>query len=93
MPLSILLSCQGSYFRYTIQRSSNSLPATFEILAQLQRRELHDGFEFIATELDSHPSDSGLTGLPPEAKAKVLDVCYFLQHVAMLVLLDIVDVR
>jgi hypothetical protein len=79
--------------QYTIQKNSNSLPATWELLAQWQKPELIEAFDFIMRELDDQDPDEGLTGLPSEARAKVLNVAYFLQHVALLIILDIIDER
>lgn len=79
--------------QYTIQRNSNSLPATWELLAQWQKPELIEAFDFIMRELGDYDPDEGLTGLPSEARVKVLNVAYFLQHVALLIILDIIDER
>jgi hypothetical protein len=79
--------------QYTVQKRANSVPASFEILAQLQRPEFHSNFQFIVEELDNYNPSQGLAGLPLEARVRVYDVCYFLQHVAMLILLDLIDER
>jgi hypothetical protein len=90
---SLVVAAYVGVKQYTIQRNSNSLPATWELLAQWQKPELIEAFDFIMTELDKYDPDKGLTGLPSEARAKVLNVAYFLQHVAMLIILDIIDER
>ena len=88
---SLLVAGYVGIKQYTIQRNSNTLPAVLELLAQWQRPGLVDAFDFIAEELDNYDPDKGLIGLPPDAKAKVLDVSYFLQHVAMLIVQGVIN--
>jgi hypothetical protein len=91
--ISLLAAAYIGIRQYTTQKNANSVPASFEILAQLQRPAFHDSFQFIMEELDNYDPGQGLAGLPYEAKVKVYDVCYFLQHVAMLIILDLIDER
>lgn len=91
--VSLMAAAYVGVKQYTVQKKSNNLPATWELLAQWQKPELIEAFDFIMTELDNYDPEKGLTGLPSEARARVLNVAYFLQHVAMLIVLDVIDER
>ena len=90
---SLVVALYVGIKQYTMQKNSNNLPATWELLAQWQKPELIEAFDFIMNDLGAHDPEEGLAGLPSEGRAKVLNVAYFLQHVAMLIALDIIDER
>ena len=90
---SLVVALYVGIKQYTTQKNSNNLPATWELLAQWQKPELIEAFDFIMNDLGAHDPEEGLAGLPSEGRAKVLNVAYFLQHVAMLIALDIIDER
>ena len=79
--------------QYVIQRNSNSVSAVFEILKHLQEPDFHDSYDFVVGELKNYDSAKGLVGLPVEVSRKVRSICYFFQHIAMLMLLDLIDER
>jgi hypothetical protein len=89
--VSLLAAAYIGIMQYTTQKRSNSVSANFEILAQLQAPGWLDDFDFVVAKLNEYSPDSGLAELPPEVREKLLKICYFLQHVAMLIILDLID--
>jgi hypothetical protein len=88
---SLVVALYVGVKQYTTQKNANNLPATWELLAQWQKPELIEAFDFIMNDLGTHDPEEGLAGLSSGDRAKVLNVAYFLQHVAMLIALDIID--
>jgi hypothetical protein len=91
--ISLVVAAYVGTRQYAIQHNSNNVPINFEILSRLQSAEFHDNFDFAIERLQEYDPDSGLVGLPREARIKVLSSCYFFQHIAMLILLDLIDER
>ena len=78
--------------QYLTQRKANNAPV-FELLKQVEEPTFLDNFDFVTGELKDYDPDKGLIGMPAEASKKVLAVCYFFQHLAMLMYLDLIDER
>jgi hypothetical protein len=78
--------------QYLTQRKANNVPV-FELLKQIEDPTFLDNFDFITGELKDYDPDQGLIGMPAEARKKVLAVCYFFQHLAMIMYLDLIDER
>src|SRR5262249_24447235 len=55
--------------------------------------DLVQNFEYVYENLASHDSEGGLSGLPTEVRHHVMDVCYFLQQIACLIILDVINER
>jgi hypothetical protein len=59
-----------------LQKLTNNAPALVDLLSQFRSSAVHEGFEFVCTELDRYEPEKGLSGLPPDVRYKVYDVCY-----------------
>jgi hypothetical protein len=94
--LSVLALCVSAFLAHrqnSIQKIANNVPALVDILSQFRESHLHESFEYIYAHLPSHDPNEGLTGLPAGVRHRVLDVCYFLQQVACLIILNAVRER
>src|ERR1700722_10581033 len=91
--ISLIAAAYIGVRQYITQKSSNSVTTNFEILRQLQEYEFHDNFDFAIEKLKDYDPEAGLVGLPVEARRKVLNACFFFQHIAMLIILDLIDER
>jgi hypothetical protein len=89
--ISLIIAAYIGVRQYIIQRSSNSVSANFEILRQVQEPGFHDSFEFVVEKLREYSPEAGLRGLPVDVRNKIRNVCYFFQHIAMLMFLDLID--
>jgi hypothetical protein len=77
--------------QYLNQRKAHNV-LVFELLKQVEEPTFLDSFDFITRELKGrYDPDKGLGGMRPEDRNKVLAVCYFFQHLAMLMYLDLID--
>lgn len=73
-------------------QSANHIPAVIELLTEFRSARFHDNYEKIVTELDrENPAQIGISGLPPDMRAAVLDVAYYFQAFACLIGLGIID--
>jgi hypothetical protein len=73
-----------------LQKLTNNAPALVDLLSQFRSSAVHEGFEFVCTELAEYEPEKGLSGLPPGVRYRVYDVCYFLQQFACMMIFDLI---
>lgn len=74
------------------QRSANHVPVMADIMRSFRSAEFREEIDYVEYKLlKEHDSRVGLSGLPDEVKNTVLNVIYFYQYVAIVVILDICD--
>ncbi|GIH13830.1 hypothetical protein [Rugosimonospora africana] len=91
--VALIVSAFLAVRQNSLQRLTNNAPALVDLLSQFRSSAIHEGFDFVCGELGSYDESKGLTGLPPEVRYKVYDVCYFLQQFACMMIFDLVEER
>jgi hypothetical protein len=89
--VSLLAAAYIAVRQYVLAKNSNNLPTTFELLKQFREPGLHESFDFVINELSARDSSKGLMNLADAERVKVFDVCYFIQQIAMMIILGLAD--
>lgn len=79
--------------QYLLQKRSNSVPVIVDIFTTFREPDFNENYRRLIDELPSHDPASGVSRLPVDLRIKVVDVLAFLQQVAALMVLDLVDER
>jgi hypothetical protein len=90
---ALLVSGVFAFRQNLLQKRMNNSPLVLDLLSQLRTTELHENFEIVCRDIGGHDPEKGIVGLPQELRRRVYDICYFLQQIAAMVAIGLVDER
>ncbi|GAB2672422.1 DUF4760 domain-containing protein [Nocardia goodfellowii] len=75
-----------------LAKDANQLPAVINLLTEFRSVAFHDNYHKVISELDpQNPSSLGISDLPEDLRAAVVDIGYYFQTFASLFALGILD--
>lgn len=76
-----------------LQKTMNNAPLLLDMLNQLRTTDLRENFEVVYRDVGGHDASKGIIGLPEDLRHRVYDVSHFLQQIATMVAIGLVDER
>lgn len=85
--IALLASALLSHRQVRAMRDANYLSVITDLTLEYRRRDLYDNTVYLCNRFarENHDPSRGLSGLPPEVRAKVLDAAYYYQAFAWLI--------
>jgi hypothetical protein len=72
-------------------RQANHLPLVVDVLREFRSSEFQRDYMYVIRELATQAPSGGLSDVPDDARIGVMNVCYFFQSIAYLVVYEIMN--
>lgn len=90
---ALYLSTGVARNQFKAQRHGNHIDPLISLLTEFRSLEFHQNYAYIRDELPKFSSEGGISGLSEDVQQRIYSIGYFFQLYAILVYLDIIDVR